>query len=243
MNSYVAIICLSLFTQKDVPKPSTVQMNTCTEIAIEAIKQGFDPVHLVTVGWYESAHIPTAVSSKGAVGPLQILKRYWCPKRGHCDYIKAGVKAWGSYYRQSRGDIENTLCRYHSGKPCSIAPKKTRYYKSRISKSIQKLQKYRERTTTWHERWVNEQCIRCPNCCTTDSEVTENGEDDPEAGDQEYDNLLQACLLKHRFDGTEQEVLANCIAFIEDGDVCTEDNHDKLKEGWTQEQLEKWCEW
>ena len=241
MTSYVTVLCMTMFAQHGVPEPSKMQLKTCEQVATQTIQQGHDPIHLITVGWYESAHIPTVVSSKGAVGPLQVLKRYWCPKKGRCDYISAGIKAWDTYLEQSKGNIENTLCRYNSGQPCKKASKNTRYYMSRITKAIQKLRKSIEKKMSWHERWVNEQCIRCPHCCTSYGTSVDDG--DPEFGDQEFDNALEACTERHRYDGTKEEVQANCLSFLEDGDVCLEDNHYKLQEGWTREQLEKWCKW
>jgi len=87
----------------------------CLSVATEAVEQGVDPMLAAAVAHVESGFRKTAQSSAGAVGPMQVITKFWC-KNKKCDLIKAGVKALDTYVSKY-GEREG-LCRYVSGRAC-----------------------------------------------------------------------------------------------------------------------------
>lgn len=129
-------LCLSLFCADIVKtQASTLQksrIEVCEDITHEAITQNVDPILAVAVAWRESAFIRTASSNKGAVGPMQVIPRFWCREKP-CDYIEAGVRAL-KYYTKRYG-VEHGLCAYFSGKPCSSSTRAANQYRLRVLKT------------------------------------------------------------------------------------------------------------
>ena len=101
----------------------------CLDVANEATKQGVDPVLATAVAWRESAFLRKARSSAGAVGPMQVMPRFWC-KSKKCDYIEAGVRAL-KYYTERYGE-QPGLCAYFSGKTCSKSGVSASRYRSSV---------------------------------------------------------------------------------------------------------------
>lgn len=91
------------------------RMETCSAVIEEAQEQGVDPKLAAAVSWVESRFYRNEVNPKsGAIGPLQVLPRYWCPnKQGlwsihrddgivpGCNTLKRGVFAL-KYYTNHR---------------------------------------------------------------------------------------------------------------------------------------------
>lgn len=164
LEQYVAIVCGFFWGMSEVP-PSKQQEDTCEEVVIASINDGKDTSMMLSIAWYESAFTRRSVSSAGAVGPMQVLPKYWCPKgrKKGCDLISAGFKAWDTYFDMEKGDELQTLCRYNSGKRCNYS-RKARYYARRVLKTRDRL--VETVFSHWHEQMVLENCARCPECCT-----------------------------------------------------------------------------
>ncbi len=124
----MAFLCASLisFSQERIPeKKQAMMLDNCVELGLEAAASGFDPMLMVSIAHTESRFNKRAVSKAGAVGIMQVLPKYFCPKKGKCDYTKAGLTAWE---RWSKGRTKKeALCRYNSGRKCSDS-KRARYY-------------------------------------------------------------------------------------------------------------------
>lgn len=136
------IFCLATFcgivakTEARTAVQSRTQV--CIDVAQEAEKQGVSPVLAVAVAWVESSLRRTARSKAGAVGPMQVLTRFWC-KETPCDLIEAGVRALRTYtdmYGEQRG-----LCAYVSGRPCEASTERASAYRSAV---IMKAAQYSE---------------------------------------------------------------------------------------------------
>ena len=110
----------------------------CVDVASEALHQGVDPLLAVAVAWRESAWTRSAVSKAGAVGPMQVIPRFWC-KSKPCDYIEAGIRAL-KYYTERYGKHAG-LCAYFSGRPCKKAKRSATRYRSSIIKRATKFSK------------------------------------------------------------------------------------------------------
>lgn len=87
----------------------------CADVAITALAHGVDPDLAVTVAFHESRMDWSARSGAGAVGPMQVVPRYWCPDRTEagCDLVSAGVRALAEY-TDRHGELEG-LARYNGG--------------------------------------------------------------------------------------------------------------------------------
>jgi soluble lytic murein transglycosylase-like protein len=84
----------------------------CQEVATRARDMGVDPALAVSVAYEETRFQRDLKSPSGAVGPLQALPVYWCPKVGECNEIDAGLRALRYYVRRERGDELRALTAY-----------------------------------------------------------------------------------------------------------------------------------
>ena len=85
-------------------------MGACLDVAGEATRRGESPALLVALAYVESRLYVGAVSSAGAVGPLQVLPRFWPG-----DPVVAGVTAWKHWRRRASNDREG-LAMYNAGR-------------------------------------------------------------------------------------------------------------------------------
>jgi len=123
----LAVFCTAIVTSK-TDKMVNHRVSVCEDVAVEAIMQDVDPVLAVSVAWRESSFLRKAKSNKGAVGPMQVLPRFWC-KSKNCNLVRAGINAL-KYYT-SRHGTRPGLCAYFSGRTCSRSSKSsTRYQRS-----------------------------------------------------------------------------------------------------------------
>lgn len=83
----------------------------CLEVATTAARAGVDPALAVSVAWGESRLRRDAVSPVGAVGPLQVVRRYWCAE-GWTD-VECGLAAMRDLCE--RYGVRAGLCRYKRG--------------------------------------------------------------------------------------------------------------------------------
>jgi hypothetical protein len=82
--------------------------STCEAVAAEARRQGVPVALAVAVAGIESRWDAAAVGSRGEVGPLQVLSRYWLGEP-----IEAGVRALGGLVE--RYGVARGLCVYNAG--------------------------------------------------------------------------------------------------------------------------------
>jgi len=96
---------------------------TCGRVARAAREQGVPVPLALSVAWSESRFAHSARSGAGAVGPMQVVPRWWCPGGGAdgCDLVRAGVMALRVYLAQERGQLRPALCKYNRGGPCRPA--------------------------------------------------------------------------------------------------------------------------
>ena len=115
-------------------------MQVCSHVAGESYLMGANPITMMAIANTESFFSYATNKKSGAVGPLQVLPKYWC-KRGKkkgCNLIRAGVTAYKTY--RKRGTRREALCRYVSGQPCKRYAS-ARRYASRVEASIRELEK------------------------------------------------------------------------------------------------------
>ncbi len=171
LEQYMYVMC-SFFWGLQATPPTNLQKTTCEDVTIHSINTGEDPTMMLSIAWNESRFLPNRKSKAGAIGPMQVMAKYWCPKgkaKG-CDLTAAGFKAWTTYFKMEKGNEEQALCRYNSGRKCKHSSKAKRY--------ARKVLRTRENMVTtiygtnWYQKFVDEQCSRCPECCVR---VTDNG--------------------------------------------------------------------
>ena len=114
-------LCVALLSPYNAQQYNT-RLDTCTKVVQSAVDHELDAVLMVSIGWVESGMLPNIRSNRGAIGPLQILPRYFCPKRRvrGCDTIDAGMRAFKAW-RKHFPKLEDTLCHYNGGWKCSKA--------------------------------------------------------------------------------------------------------------------------
>jgi soluble lytic murein transglycosylase-like protein len=96
-------------------------MTTCIDVATEAVRVGVNPALAVSLSWHETRLRPGLTSKAGAMGPLQVIPKFWC-KSEPCDYVEAGLRALRFYLNKEPND-RKAICRYNAGtcKPKSWA--------------------------------------------------------------------------------------------------------------------------
>lgn len=105
---------------------SAKQHRVCRDVAEAASKRQLDPALAVAIGYHETKFRPK-VGAAGEIGPLQAMPKYWCPKRGKCDPIDAGLDAL-EYYMTKHDTLLKALTRYNGAGPSA------RKYASTVSK-------------------------------------------------------------------------------------------------------------
>ena len=93
---------------------------TCSDLVEESRAQGVPPHLTVAVAMVESRLNAEAVSSAGALGPIQILPKWHCPGRKSegCDLIHQGV-ALLRKLRVKYGSWDLAWCHYSAGTRCT----------------------------------------------------------------------------------------------------------------------------
>ena len=102
-------------------QPSFVSRNAvCVDVAWQAKQQGMDPYLAVSVAYQETGFVADSVSNRGAVGPLQILRRW----HGEGDPVAVGVRVL-LRNKKIYGSWDEALCHYNAGNRCG---RRSRYY-------------------------------------------------------------------------------------------------------------------
>lgn len=100
-------LALALLPVRDTAHSAEV----CLDVATTAVLAGVDPALAVAVAWGESRLRDDVVSSVGAVGPVQVIRRYWCAE-GWED-TECGV--WALVQLVDRYGVRWGLCKYKRG--------------------------------------------------------------------------------------------------------------------------------
>jgi len=135
MEMFALAICSTLFSLEP-QAPTRNQQETCIDVIEQTIIAKQDPFEVAAMAWTESRFVSKAKSAKGAVGPLQVLPRYWCKSKKRCDPVRAGLRAW-SHYRYGR-TLKETLCRYATGRACRKTTGGPRYAR-KVKKTLRVL--------------------------------------------------------------------------------------------------------
>jgi len=85
----------------------------CVAVADRAQDAGLDPLEIIALSYAESRHTRGLTSPRGAVGPLQALRRYWA-REGDTSDITPGLRAW-AYYRQRSRSTREAAGKYNGG--------------------------------------------------------------------------------------------------------------------------------
>jgi soluble lytic murein transglycosylase-like protein len=99
---------------------AAVMQDACVEVVVKADAEQMDRHVAIAIAWFESRFTPTAVSSEGAVGTMQVIPRWACPNRRKqgCDLVAAGVHAYLAWLRRYK-EPRLALCHYNSGNVCT----------------------------------------------------------------------------------------------------------------------------
>lgn len=126
----VMSICAAYFCQAFMlnlgytEKAVKYKLDVCVEVSQSASDHGLDQALAVSVAHVESAFSRSARSSAGAVGPMQVMPRFWC-SGVPCDHVEAGMRALKTYV--SKHGTDDGLCAYFSGSKCGASKSRARY--------------------------------------------------------------------------------------------------------------------
>ena len=116
----VAMLCAYVVQSWIVSPPDAEALRICHDIGAAALAEGHPVELVVALAYTESRLDASARSSRGALGPLQILPRYHCPARRArgCDLIEAGVRTISRFRARFGPSWSDVLCHWNSGNRC-----------------------------------------------------------------------------------------------------------------------------
>jgi len=123
----IVLMCTVLMAAYPWQRGHSDRIATCIYVASKAESLGEDPSLIVSLAWSESRFNWKAKSKQGAIGPLQVIPKYWCKGRKKCERIEAGLRAltWWRAHANDKGVkwctrewMIHALCRYNAGYRC-----------------------------------------------------------------------------------------------------------------------------
>ena len=90
------------------------RISVCNRVAERARERGIDPFLAISISFHETKFTYTD-SNKGAKGPLGVLPKWHCPKKGKCDLIDAGIDAIEKVLEIYPDDMCMALATYNRG--------------------------------------------------------------------------------------------------------------------------------
>ncbi len=132
----------------------------CISVAEAAERGGHDWELMVSLAFEESRFEKGARSSAGAIGPMQVLPRYFCPNgvEKDCDLVGAGLNAWTAWLNKvdkRRPDrVARALCHYNSGTTCSRGGERyARRVLGRLARMRPRAMYLRQQAIKAHKAW------------------------------------------------------------------------------------------
>ena len=115
--AHVTVLCVYVVSSWFTVPPSSQVLGVCEDVGAAALVEGLSPALVIALAFTESRLNAGARSSRGAVGPLQVLPWFHCPGRRErgCDLVAAGVKSI-TRFQLRFGD--GWLCHWNSGNEC-----------------------------------------------------------------------------------------------------------------------------
>ena len=116
-NIAVLLMCAEAVSWSVMPAD---RIETCIRVGDAAMASGVDPSVAIALSYTESRFNKVAKSSRGAMGPLQVLPKYYCPKgtSSDCDLIDAGIQAIIRHQKRFGPRWREVLCHWNSGNKC-----------------------------------------------------------------------------------------------------------------------------
>lgn len=99
--------------EKIIAQSIPSRMRVCQQVAFSADRMGVDPNLMIAIAFYESKFERGLISSAGAVGVMQVKKKF-VDCQG-CNEIEYGIKAYQIWLAKSEGDVCLALGRYAVG--------------------------------------------------------------------------------------------------------------------------------
>ena len=159
MSQTAIALCAVIWMHAGAKEPiQKNRMKACVKVATEARTAGVPPALMVAIAWVESRYNPTVVSSAGAVGILQVIPRYHCPKKTAkgCNTIKRGVLLMRRLIK--RYGVLKALASYNAG---------PRRWKLGVgyARLVMRLQRKVERAPRQDYAHAMRCFYSCPKCC------------------------------------------------------------------------------
>ena len=112
------------------------RLAVCVRVWRAARSRDVSPDLAVALAWSESRMVDGVTSRAGAVGPLQVVPRWWCPGRRveGCDTVDAGARALAALVAQ-HGPLRG-LCHYASGSRCTARARRYAEHVVRLARAL-----------------------------------------------------------------------------------------------------------
>lgn len=131
MDNLCLIVVLTIYPDLNTSqiKEFRAAQRVCEQVSAAAYKAGVDEPLALAVAVEETRLQHRPHKTSGARGPMQVLPKYWCPKKGKCDYVEAGVDAL-KYYLDDSPSERRALQRYAG------AGERARNYAERVLRRV-----------------------------------------------------------------------------------------------------------
>lgn len=131
MDNLCLIVVLTIYPDLNTSqiKEFRAAQRVCEQVSAAAYKAGVDEPLALAVAVEETRLQHRPHKTSGARGPMQVIPKYWCPKKGKCDYVEAGVDAL-KYYLDDSPSERRALQRYAG------AGERARNYAERVLRRV-----------------------------------------------------------------------------------------------------------
>ena len=118
--AHVSALCAWILAAWNVAPVQDVAQAVCEDVGAAALVDGVPGELALALADTESRLNPNAESSAGALGPLQVIPKWHCPRRRArgCDLVGVGVRTLKRYRAKYGPAWADALCHWNSGNQC-----------------------------------------------------------------------------------------------------------------------------
>ena len=118
--AHVSALCAWILATWNVAPVQNVAQAVCEDVGAAALVEGVSVELALALAYTESRLNPDAESSAGALGPLQVIPKWHCPRRRArgCDLVGVGVRTLKRYRAKYGPAWADALCHWNSGNQC-----------------------------------------------------------------------------------------------------------------------------
>tara|TARA_R100000734_G_C3250570_1_gene52292 strand:- start:66 stop:509 length:444 start_codon:yes stop_codon:yes gene_type:complete len=126
MSECALALCVAVVSSFGYKTKTQERVQVCQQVVEWSQTMGVDASLSLSVASVESGFRRGLRSSAGAVGPMQVMRQFWC-RKNPCNLVESGVFALKTY--TERHGTKSGLCYYSTGSKCSKKKVGLRYAK------------------------------------------------------------------------------------------------------------------